>query len=165
MCSRLNLHSFLLFWTWVNFVLHLRSFCLVCARSLITASLWGLSLWCSLMQPNLPLNYFLLFCEVLALDCILWSFTPVLRTPAGGLELPPCGLKLQVAMYFGLGFFGGGSRDFFFFFFSFICFGTVFSVTRGEKQGSKFYLPLKYDLMPKFPGQLPETKVIEKLLF
>lgn len=48
-------------------------------------------------------------------------------------------------------------------FFSFICFGTVLGVTRGEKQGSRL-LSLKYDLLPKFSGQLPETKCIEKLV-
>lgn len=78
------------------------------------------------MQPNLPLNRFLLFCEILSLASILCSFGRALRTPAGALELPHCGLKLQVAMYFGLGFFS-----------SLICFGIVLSVTRVEKQGSR----------------------------
>lgn len=103
------------------------------------------------MQPNLPLNHFLLFCEILSLESILCSFSPALRTPAGGLELPHCGLKLQVAMYFGLGFFPH----------LFVL--EQCSVSPGVKNKEVDHLPLKYDLMPKFPGQLPETKLIEKL--
>lgn len=39
------------------------------------------------------------------------------------------------------------------------------SVSPGVKNKEVDYLPLKYDLMPKFPGQLPETKFIEKLVW
>lgn len=61
-------------------------------------------------------------------------------------------------MYFGVciwGFLRGSRGDFLL-----IC---LLGVTRGEKQGSRL-LSLNYDLMPKFPGQLPETKRIEKLV-
>lgn len=54
-------------------------------------------------------------------------------------------------MYFGLGFFPP----------LFVL--EQFSVSPGVKNKEVDHLPLKYDLMPKFPGQLPETKFIEKL--
>lgn len=42
-----------------------------------------------------------------------------------------------VAMYFVWGFLGGVGVGVFF---SFICFGTLLSVTRGEKQGSRLFI-------------------------